>query len=161
VHPGDPNTPPELAHLFTEHPDENTPTGHTPFGTPNAKAFPVNQRAARDWRGGVIVVNAANNGTSMVVGRRPGRSRLRLWAPTGVVVGGVFVTPGAGQGVLVAPTEGELNAGNGFVLNLGDPPVDMITEGGVIVGLIPGQVIGYCQYVDLFDTPEGAGVAGV
>ena len=157
VIPEDPSGPAESV-VPGEHTGAPYKKGKRPYSVDNGFAFAVNQRKAHDWRGGVTVVDQNSGGTAIVVSRRPGRTQLRLWVTSSMVVGGTLVT-GITQGVLVAPSEGELQQGGGFLLNVGDPPVLLESEGIVWVGLMPGNSVGYVQWLDLFDIPGGSGLA--
>lgn len=162
THPGDPSTPyaDPFADITKEASAPHTPRHPAPFGTDNADAFPVNQRAASHWRGGVVVVNANASGTAQVVGRVKGRTRLRLWLPSQIVVGGAIVTVPALTAVLIGATEGELQGNfGGILLSVNDPPIDIESEGSVAIGLAPGAVIGYVQYLETWD-PPGGGIVG-
>jgi hypothetical protein len=161
VHPNDPSGPDEPNDYMQEARTPHRRTGQPPFSVDNEQAFATFERASHDWRGGVVVVDGNSTGTAIVVGRRPGRKHLYLWTPSvGIVVGGALVVPAAGNGVLVAGRQGELEQGGGFILNVGDPRVDIESEGEVWVGLIPGQAIGYVQYLDLFDIPGSTAGSG-
>lgn len=165
VHPNDPSAGSDQhPEYLREQPGQSVRTGKPAFSMDNEQAFAVFERSSHDWRGGVVVLTTANggSGTAIVVGRRPGRKHLRLWVPAlGVIVGGALVVPAAGTGVIVAGRQGELEqGGGGFVLNVGDPAVDIESEGEVWVGCIPGQVIGYVQFLDLFDIPGSTAGSG-
>jgi hypothetical protein len=125
--------------------------GRRRFNTPASEATPTFERAATHMRTGVIVVGTNEAGTARVAGRQPGRRSITLWVPSSVVVGGVFVTPAAG--VLYSNTPGELQTFGGSVLNVGDA-VTIPSETPVFVGLVPGQSIGFVQYMALFN-PNG------
>lgn len=130
--------------------------GRKAWGTDNDQALTVWQRASHDWSIGLIVVTQDNDGVSQIIGRQPGRASLSLWVPTSVMIAGTLTTTPAG--VMLAPTSGELSANttNGAVLNVGDS-LQILSEGSCYAGLIPGQTVGYIQYVSLTN-PVGGGL---
>lgn len=126
--------------------------GRKPFDVPADQALGVWQRASADWDVGLVVVTAANDGVSKVVGRQVGRASLALWVPTSVIINGVLTATPAG--VVIAPDPGNLF--QGAVLNVGDS-LQLLTEASCYIGLLPGQASGYLQYVSLTN-PVGGGL---
>ncbi len=146
VHPGDASTASEHgpAPYDEEKPQQHRP-GRKPWGTDNDEALPINQRAARDWRGGLCYVQSGglNSGTALVVGRQKGRTAVTIWVPT-LMPNGV-----APLGVLLSA---DVNALQGLganadviVLNVGDS-VTIPTEGAVYAGVIGANATGFCQF---------------
>lgn len=157
VHPNDPSGPESFTEAAEVPGTAGARTQRRPFDTDNGQAFGVYERAANNWRAGLIVVNLNNGGTTQVVGRLRGRKRLVLWVPGHIVSGGaVIVTP---AGVMIADTEGELQGGGGALLNVGDPALNIDSEAAVCVGLVPGQATGFVQFLDLMN-PPGGGIVG-
>lgn len=165
VHPLDQSTPIGSDGQPTEpdRPPSTGPAEHAHSGNPshrrgawqrdNEDALPVNQRAAHDFRTGVVPVNINNSSTAKVVMRRPGRKSVTIWIPAQVVLGGVLITPP--NGVMWGNNEGELEAGAGSYLAIGDS-VTLEVEAPVYIGLVPGTTQGYVQYLDQFDGPAGS-----
>jgi hypothetical protein len=122
--------------------------GRKGFGTDNAAALATFQRASEFWSARVVSVDANSGGTAQVVGRQRGRTNVTIWVPSLLPNG---ATP---LGVILAPTEGEAQAGgnSGIVLLPGDS-LTITTEAPVFAGLIPGNASGYCQCVVTFDPP--------
>lgn len=155
VHPMDPSGA-EVSPVPGEAGSQRSTKGRKPFSTDNGEAFPTFERSAHDWRGGVVAVNLNNSGTAQVVGRLPGRKKITLWVPDQLVVGGALVTPAAG--VLFATTEGEMQSYGGTILNVGDAAT-IEAEAAVFIGLIPGAVVGYVQFMEFYN-PPGGGITG-
>lgn len=122
--------------------------GRKGFGVDNAAALATFQRSSEFWSARVVSVDANSGGTAQVVGRQRGRTELTIWVPTTLPNG---ATP---LGVILAPTEGEAQAGgnSGIVLLAGDS-LTLHTEAPVFAGLIPGNTSGFCQVTVAFDPP--------
>jgi hypothetical protein len=151
VHPNDPAQDGGLADGNQPvDPDTGGPrfaTKPAPWRTENEDALPVYQRAAHDWTSNTFLISKNNGGTIQVIGRQKGRIGVQLWVPST-----------ATNGVRIAPTEGEVQANSGAILNVGDSAF-LPTEGPVWVGLLPTKTTG-TVYVTVFYNPAGGSLGG-
>lgn len=151
VHPQDPSVPYRIGQRL----DENAPVAPDGVGNrykrgtqawdfDNSDATPVFQRLSDSWTANTIVLSTGNNATAQVVGRQEGRESLTLWVPST-----------ATAGVVIAPTEGEVQNGAGITLSPGDS-IDIPTEAPVYAGLISGQLTGTINVVSTINPAGGA-----
>jgi hypothetical protein len=160
VHPRDMAVTGEAVALATDSPvgpdtpDQLWSPGRKGFPTDNREAVGVFQRCSEFWSARVVVVDANAGGTAEVAGRQRGRSSIKIWVPTTLPNG---TTP---AGVIIAPTQGEVQAGgnSGVVLNAGDS-ITLRTEAPVFAGLLGNNSTGYCQCVVEFDPPTPVSVS--
>jgi hypothetical protein len=135
-------------------PDQLWTPGRQGFAADNREAVGVFQRASEFWSARGCAVDANAGGTAEVIGRQKGRTMVRIWVPT-LMPNGI-----APLGVIIAPTQGEAQAGlnSGVVLNVGDA-IELHTEAPVFAGLIGANLTGYCQCVAYFDPPTAVSVS--
>ena len=126
------------------------------WGTNNADALMVFQRASSDFTAGVISINSQNGNTAIVVGRQKGRQSVTIWVPsTYTSPSGASSTP---NGVMIAQTEGEVQAYAAVQLNPGDS-ITITTEAPIWAGILPGNTTGVCQYLVEYN-PSGGELGG-
>lgn len=168
THPLDPSVPLgtdprtlDRGGIAIDQPGDRFDRGGKPWSTKNQNAFPVYQRAAEDWDGGVVVANSAfNGGTSIVVGRQKGRLAVKLWVPA-KLADGTIPNP-----VVFGPNESELQSAisaggvvnNAPVLNVGDA-ITIETEGSIYIGVVGANLTGTVQYLVLTN-PLGGPAGG-
>lgn len=116
-----------------------------PFSRPNGYAMGTFQRLGEDWNARGLKVGTT---PAKVVGRKKGRSFLRLWVPSKAVISGTLVT--VTNGVLVAPSAGEASQHAGVVLDVGDH-LDIYSEASVYVIALPGKTTGIVQWADFYN----------
>jgi hypothetical protein len=140
VHPYDPSGPAESP-IPGERATPEHPRGNPPFHVENGAAFPVNQRAASNWAANTFNVNSGQS--PLMVARLRGCVSTKIWVPTG-----------ATAGVQISPNAGDISQGAGVVLNPGDS-IELFTEDGIWLGVIPGQANGTCNVVRVYNKVAG------
>jgi len=131
-------------------------TNKKAWGTDNADAIMVFERASSDFTAGVISINAQNGNTAIIVGRQKGRKSVTIWVPsTYTNSSGTSSTP---NGVTVAQTEGEIQNNAAVQLNPGDS-ITINTEAPIWAGVLPGQTTGICQFLVEYN-PAGGELGG-
>jgi hypothetical protein len=115
-----------------------------PWSTENEQAFPVYQRASHDWSANQYIL-ASSSGPIQIAGRLRGVASTVIWVPTA-----------ASEGVVISPTEGDIQQGAGVTLSPGDS-IELPTEAAVWAGVIVGQTTG-TVYVARFYNPPGGGL---
>lgn len=128
-------------------------TGMKRWGTDNAEAIHVFERASSDFTAESIYVSSNSYGFQLV-GRVKGRKSVTIWVPTSYTnaVGTVV----SSTGVVIAEVQGKAEQGNGIQLNPGDS-ISISTEAPIYVGLLPGQTVGNCQYVVEYNPANSLG----
>ena len=101
-------------------------TGRRPWAVDNPEALGVFMRAAATWSANTITLSR----TLQIIGRQRGRTHVSLWVPSS-----------AAAGVIVAPTEGEVDSGDGVTLYPGDS-LAIYSEAPIYGGVIIGQASG-------------------
>ena len=126
------------------------------WGTNNADALSVFERASSDFTAGVINISAQNGSTAIIVGRQKGRKSVTIWVPSSYTnSAGTSSTP---KGVMVAQTEGEVQAYAAVQLNPGDS-ITINTEAPIWAGILPGNTSGVCQFLVEYN-PAGGELGG-
>lgn len=115
-----------------------------PWNVENEEAFPVNQRAAHDWSANQYTVNSTD-GPIQIAGRLRGCLTTVAWVPSS-----------AAEGVVISPSQGDIQQGAGVTLSPGDS-IELPTEAAVWCGVIVGQTSG-TVYVTRFFNPPGGGL---
>lgn len=113
-----------------------------PWSTENEEALPVNQRAAHDWDANQYTLTSSR-GPIQLAGRKRGRTTVIVWVPTA-----------ASNGIVISPTEGDIEQGAGVTLSPGDS-IELPTEAPVYGGVIVGQTSGTAYVVELYNPPGG------
>lgn len=122
--------------------------GRRAFSTANTDAFPVFQRAASDWTSNRFTLGpAATQEPVQLAGRRRGRVSVLIWVPSS-----------ASFGVVIGPTQGEVQAGGsaGVLLVPGDS-IELPTEGAIYAAADGTNASGTAYVVELFN-PAGGGL---
>lgn len=146
VHPSDPSVPWDGGRLdedltvpldtFGQKYDK----GQKPWGTGNGDALPVWERASHDFTADTITVTVS----TQIVGRQPGRKNVTLSvAATGV------------NGVIFAPTQGEVDQLAGITINPGESRT-ISTEAPVWAGPLSGNSTGTVQVMCEINPPGGS-----
>lgn len=139
-----------------DEPGNKYTTSSKAWGTDNADALMVFERASSDFTAGVININAQNGNTAIIVGRQKGRKSVTIWVPsTYTSSAGTSSTP---KGVMVAQTEGEVQAYAAVQLNPGDS-ITINTEAPIWAGILPGNTTGLCQFLVEYN-PAGGELGG-
>lgn len=136
THPAD-RTGPEFSPAV-ETPPIPLALGHSPWGTANAEALPVYQRAAAKWAGSQWTVSQA----TQVATEQRGRVRVILWVPSTASHG---VVVGADQAAVLGVNALELDAGDSLTLD---------TEGTVWAAPISDQTSGTVCVVVLINPQQ-------
>jgi hypothetical protein len=132
VHPNDPSVPWAGGPLVEAGPvnpdtagDRFPKGGKAPFSVDNGQATAVFERAAQSW-----TANQIKPGTSIqLIGRQDGRKNVTIWVPSS-----------ASTDAIIAPTQGEVDQGDGVTLAPGDS-ITIATEAPVFGGpATSGQV---------------------
>lgn len=106
-------------------------TGRRPWAVDNPDALAVFMRASASWSANTFTLSR----TLQLIGRQRGRTHVSLWVPAS-----------ASAGVLIAPTEGEVDNGDGVELAPGDS-IAIYTEAPIYGGLVTGQTTGVVAVV--------------
>ena len=131
-------------------------TDRKAWGTTNADALSVFERASSDFTAGVINISTQNGNTAIIVGRQKGRKSVTIWVPkTYTNASGSTSTP---NGVIIGQTEGEVQAYAGAQLNPGDS-ITINTEAPVWAGVLGGNTSGLCQFLVEYN-PAGGELGG-
>jgi hypothetical protein len=140
----------------SDEPGNKYTTDKKAWGTNNADALMVFERASSDFTAGIISINTQNGNTAIVVGRQKGRKSVTIWVPsTYTNSSGSSSTP---NGVMIAQTEGEVQAYAAVQLNPGDS-ITINTEAPIWAGVLPGASTGICQYIVEYN-PAGGELGG-
>lgn len=124
-------------------------TGKPAFGTPTDKALGVFQRSAHDWTANRWVLSNNTNAVE-VAGRSKGRTRIVLSCPTSA-------NDTLSLGVVVGPTEGEVQNGiGGWPIYPGES-LTLDTEAPVWVGLLGANATGVVRVAAMINPPGGSG----
>lgn len=120
--------------------------GRRPWSTANVEAFPVFQRSASDWSANTFTLGpAATQEPIQLAGRRRGRVSVIIWVPTAATFG-----------VVIAPTQGEVQSGGsaGVTLSPGDS-IELPTEAAIWGASIGTNASGSANVVELVNPPGG------
>lgn len=118
------------------------------FDTDNATAVPVWERASTSF---AASSQAIGTGTTKLVGRHKGRKSVVLSVPVTITTSAGTSSP---KGIQFAHDPNLVDTNAGFQLNPGDS-VQIDSEAEVFVGVLPGNTVGYVQYLEIFNVSGG------